>query len=125
MASSLIPAWIADAPDFDQRRAKQLLDTYRQVRHLLVGAWYPLAPYARDGKHWMASQYHRPDLGEGLVLVVPPLAAAERSFTLRLHGLEAKSDISGRVPGGWSATGAVRRDPAGRLAVVPPAGRRR
>jgi alpha-galactosidase len=89
LATSLIPGWIADAPDFDRRRAKQLTDVYRQLRHLLVGAWYPLLPYSRDGKHWMAAQYQRPDLGEGLVLVVPPLASQERSVRLQLRGLES------------------------------------
>ncbi|MGO8691213.1 MAG: alpha-galactosidase [Thermoguttaceae bacterium] len=88
LATSLIPAWIADDAKFDRRRAKQLLDAYRQLRPLLVGAWYPLAPYSRDGRHWMASQYHRPDLGEGLVLVVPPRAGAQRSIDLKLHALE-------------------------------------
>lgn len=31
---------VADAPGFDLRRARHLLDRYRSVRHLLVGAWY-------------------------------------------------------------------------------------
>jgi len=72
LGCSLIPGWIADAKDFDAARAKQLADAYRRLRHLLVGAWYPLTPYSRDGKHWMAMQFHRPDLGEGLILVIPP-----------------------------------------------------
>ena len=75
LACSLIPGWIADAPDFDHARAKELTDAYRRVRHVLVGAWYPLTPYSRDGKHWMAMQFHRPDLGEGLILVIPPRSA--------------------------------------------------
>ena len=64
--------WIADDEKFDRARAKQLTDAYLQLRHLLVGAYYPLTDYSRDGKHWMAMQFHRPDLGEGLILVVPP-----------------------------------------------------
>jgi len=72
LGCSLIPGWIADAKDFDAARAQQLTDAYRRLRHLLVGAWYPLTPYSRDGNHWMAMQFHRPDLGEGLILVIPP-----------------------------------------------------
>ena len=68
MASSLCLGWIADAPDFDAARGKKLLDRYLEVRHLLVGAWYPLLPYSRDRATWMAVQYHRPDLDEGMVL---------------------------------------------------------
>lgn len=62
MASSLIPGWIADAPEFDRATAEKLLQRYREVRHLLVGAWYPLLPYSRSPKDWIASQFHRPDL---------------------------------------------------------------
>jgi alpha-galactosidase len=88
MATSLIPGWIADAPEFDRARARRLMDAYLAVRHLMIGAWYPLTPYSRDGKHWMASQFHRPDLGEGLVLVVPPRGSRERSCRATLHGLD-------------------------------------
>jgi alpha-galactosidase len=91
MATSLIPGWIADEKGFDTARAKQLTDTYRRLRHLLVGAYYPLTPYSRDGKHWTALQFHRADLGEGLVLVVPPRASADRSLLLALHGLTAEA----------------------------------
>ena len=75
LATSLIPGWIADDEKFDRARAKQLTDAYLQLRHLLVGAYYPLSDYSRDGKHWMAMQFHRPELGEGLILVVPPKKA--------------------------------------------------
>ena len=91
LATSLCLGWIADAPDFDAARAKQLVETYRQVRHLLIGAWYPLLPYSRDGQHWMASQYHRPDLQEGLVLVIPPKKSDERTVKLKLHGLQPQA----------------------------------
>jgi len=89
LPSSLCVGWIADAPDFDAKLGKRLLDRYLAVRHLLVGAWYPLLPYSRDRKDWIASQYHRSDLDEGLILAFrrseSPYAAAEIS----LHGLNA------------------------------------
>ena len=102
MATSLIPAWIADERGFDGARAGHLTTTYRRLRHLLVGGYYPLTPYSRDGKHWMALQFDRRDLGEGLVLVVPPRGNQDRSFPLRLHGLmpaalyEVHAEVSGR-----------------------------
>ena len=54
MASSLNLGWIADAPDFDIERARELLHRYRVVRHLLVGAWYPLTPRSLDLDRWLA-----------------------------------------------------------------------
>jgi len=88
MASSLCLGWIADAPDFDAARAKKLLGRYLEVRHLLVGAWYPLLPYSRDRDKWMAVQYHRPDLGEGMVLAFRRPESPYNSAQVALHGLE-------------------------------------
>jgi alpha-galactosidase len=88
MASSLCLGWIADAPDFDAARGKKLLGTYLEVRHLLIGAWYPLLPYSRDLDKWMAVQYHRPDLGEGMVLAFRRAESPYNSVQVSLHGLE-------------------------------------
>ena len=91
MASSLCLGWIADAPDFDMARGKQLLGRYLELRHLLIGAWYPLLPYSRDPSQWAAVQYHRPDLGEGLVLVFRRSASPYNSVQVSLHGLEPEA----------------------------------
>jgi alpha-galactosidase len=91
MPTSLCLGWIADAPDFDLDRARQLAERYRSVRHLLIGAWYPLLPYSRDPRQWMASQYHRPDLNEGLVLLFRRPESAYRTVELTLHGLDARA----------------------------------
>ena len=91
MASSLCIGWIADAPDFDVKRAKALVERYRAVRHLLVGAWYPLLPYSRDPKEWIASQYHRPDLDEGMILVFRRADSPYRTAEVSLHGLDAEA----------------------------------
>lgn len=91
MASSLIPGWIADDPKFDVRRAKALTDTYRRVRHLFHGDFYALSDYSRDAQSWLASQYHRPELGEGLVLVFRRDGSPYVTLQARLKGLEAKA----------------------------------
>lgn len=88
MASSLCLGWIADAPDFDVARGKQLLSKYLDLRHLLIGAWYPLLPYSRDASKWTAVQYHRPDLDEGLVLAFRRSESPYNSAQVSLHGLE-------------------------------------
>ena len=108
LAASLIPAWIADAPGFERERARKLLDRYRAVRHLLVGAWYPLLPYSRSARDWMAVQFHRPDLGEGMILLFRHAESPYRTVEVALRGLKAERnyaltfDNSGqtqRVPG--------------------------
>ncbi len=92
LAASLIPGWIADAPGFDRQRAKQLLDRYREIRHLLVGAWYPLLPYSRSPRDWMAMQFHRPDLGEGMILIFRHAESPYQTTEIALRGLGAEKE---------------------------------
>lgn len=102
LACSLIPSWIADQPGFDTKRAKKLMDRYLEVRHLLVGSWYPLLPYSRDLTQWIASQYHRPDLNEGMMLVFRRSESPYTTAGVTLHGLdpsatyELASDSTGK-----------------------------
>ncbi|MGQ9592258.1 MAG: alpha-galactosidase, partial [Planctomycetota bacterium] len=91
LATSLCVGWIADEPGFDAARARRLLDRYREVRHLLVGAWYPLLDCSRAKDAWMASQYHRPDLGEGLILAFRREASPCRTVEVRLRGLDPEA----------------------------------
>src|SRR5687768_10713094 len=89
MASSLCVGWIADAPAFDAERAGKLLARYRELRELFTGAWYPLLPYSRRPTDWMASQYHRPDLGKGVILMFRHAESPERTVNVALRGLNA------------------------------------
>lgn len=103
MASSLCLGWIADAADFDAVRGKQLLGRYLEVRHLLIGDWYPLLPCTSKPTEWMASQYHRSDLDEGMILVFRHPASPYPAAAVSLHGLnpqatyELKYDGTGRI----------------------------
>jgi len=91
MASSLIPGWIADDPQFDTARAKAITDTYRRVRHLLAGDWYGLTGYSREEEKWLASQYDRGDLGEGMVLAFRRAKCPGETLRVQLRGLDEKS----------------------------------
>jgi alpha-galactosidase len=88
LATSLCVGWIADDPAFDGARAKRLLDRYRELRPLLVGSWYPLLPYSREKDAWMASQYHRPDRNEGMILAFRREACPYPSVEVSLRGLD-------------------------------------
>jgi len=89
LPASVCLGWIADAPDFDRARATRLVERYRGVRHLLVGAWYPLTPWSRDTSRWLASQYHRPDLDEGLILAFRRANCADERLTIRCRAVDA------------------------------------
>ena len=105
LATSLCMGWIADAPDFDSQRGKKHLERYREIRHLLIGGWYPLLPYSRNHTDWMASQYHRPDLDEGMILIFRRPDSSYQTTEVSLHGLEAEAtyELS------YESTGAKKR----------------
>jgi len=64
------------------------LERYRSIRHLFQGDFYPLSPYSTEQKPWLAFQFDRPDLGEGVVQVFRRAECAEETWTGRLHGLD-------------------------------------
>jgi alpha-galactosidase len=91
LASSLCLGWIADSPGFDMARAKKLSQRYLEVRHLLIGAWYPLLPYSRSPVDWTGMQFHRADLQQGVLLVFRHAGSPYRMADLVLRGLEAEA----------------------------------
>jgi alpha-galactosidase len=63
------------------------LESYLKVRPLYTGDFYPLTPHSLDTTSWIAWQFHRPDLGEGLVQAFRRPDATSDSLTVKLHGL--------------------------------------
>jgi alpha-galactosidase len=86
-ASSINLGWTADQSGFDSNKAKAILAKYNALAPRLIGAWYPLLPYSRAETVWMASQYHRPDLGNGIVLAFRHSNNAESAKVFPLYGL--------------------------------------
>jgi alpha-galactosidase len=52
----------------DAELGHRWLAEFRALRHLTVGDFYPLVPHTVSEGQWLASQYDRPDLGEGMVV---------------------------------------------------------
>jgi len=47
--------------------ATELLSEYIEIKHIFSGDFYPLTDYSTSQKVWIAWQFDRPDLGEGLI----------------------------------------------------------
>ncbi|MEN6386096.1 MAG: alpha-galactosidase [Phycisphaerales bacterium] len=93
-ASSLNLGWTADQPGFDMNKAKSILAKYNSLAPRLIGSWYPLLPYSRAATVWMASQYHRADLEQGIVLAFRHSSNSEPTKTLKLYGLTENSNYT-------------------------------
>ena len=64
-----------------------MIDEFKRIRHLFLGDFYPLTPYSTSNDDWIAYQFHRDDLHQGMALAFRrPKCVAETSI-LKLRGL--------------------------------------
>lgn len=66
------------------------LDGYLKVRLLFIGDFFPLTPYSLDTTSWIAWQFHRADLNEGVVQAFRRPEAADETLTVKLRSLDPK-----------------------------------
>ena len=74
--------------DFDYAGLRELTAQYREVVELYCGDFYPLTPYSRTQKSWIAWQFHRPERSEGMVQAFRRDQCDSSSMTFKLHGLD-------------------------------------
>ena len=60
----------------------------RRVGPLLLGDYCPLTPYSLDKSSWIAWQFHRADLNEGVIQAFRRPEAASETLTVKLRGLD-------------------------------------
>ena len=59
----------------------------RRIGPLLLGDYYPLTPWSLDQSSWIAWQFHRADLNEGVVQAFRRPDATGDTLTVKLQGL--------------------------------------
>ncbi|MEW6239159.1 MAG: alpha-galactosidase [Candidatus Omnitrophota bacterium] len=100
MCSSLCLNWwvSGDAPaeripeDFPYEWAKNTLNQYREYRKYYYGNFYPVTAYTQSRDAWMAYQLDRPDLGEGLVVILKRPQSPYTAGRLALHELDPEAN---------------------------------
>ena len=88
LPSSLALGWPVYRENFDWAAAQKLLDLHRRLKHLFSDSWYPLAPQSLDSSQWSASQYHRDDLEEGVVIALRCADSPYASLEVNLHKID-------------------------------------
>jgi alpha-galactosidase len=68
--------------------AARAVREFKSVRRFYTGDFYPLGPHSTATSAWMAWQFHRADLGEGLVQAFRRQEASAATETYRLCDLE-------------------------------------
>jgi alpha-galactosidase len=59
----------------------------RRIAPLMLGDYFPLTPHSLDTTSWIAWQFHRTDLSEGIVQAFRRPDAASDTLTVKLRGL--------------------------------------
>ena len=78
----------------DRNHGKQLpkrLDEWRKTVANFYGDFWPLTPYHIDNNVWMAWQFDRPEVGEGVVQAFRRADNGDESATFRLRGLDSNA----------------------------------
>jgi alpha-galactosidase len=87
--------WLGIGPNevhgkgFDWTNYRRMVAELRRVAPYFSGDYYPLTSYSLDDTAWMAWQFDRPDLGEGMVQVFRRAGSHNEPARFLLGGLEA------------------------------------
>jgi alpha-galactosidase len=90
MGAGLVLPWDVRQPEFDIALAERLVKEEIRVQKYYYGDLYPLTAISDSETDWLAYQYDRPDLGEGMIMAFRREKAPEKSWTVKLRGLKAK-----------------------------------
>jgi alpha-galactosidase len=74
--------------ELDYETLRRLYGQFRQISPYYYGDYYPLTPWTRDNKVWMAWQFDRPETGDGILQAFRRPAAEADSTRLKLGGLD-------------------------------------
>ncbi len=78
-------------PGTDYPFLKRIIAECREVQRFHMGDFHPLTPYSLADDVWVAWQWHRPDLGAGVVQAFRRASCQQASVTLSLRGLESEA----------------------------------
>ncbi|MHC4642587.1 MAG: alpha-galactosidase [Planctomycetota bacterium] len=78
--------------DLDYAAIRRLIGQWRKIAPYYYGDFYPLTPWTRDETVWMAWQFDRPEVGEGMVQIFRRHNSFYESANFKLFGLDAESD---------------------------------
>jgi alpha-galactosidase len=68
---------------------KQALAEYREVQPYIFGDFYPLLPYSLDAESWSAWQWDRPEMKDGLIMLLRRPKSPFASIEVRPKHLDA------------------------------------
>jgi alpha-galactosidase len=83
--------WDVRRKDLNYELARLLVSQWRQVADYYFGDLYPLTPYSMANDVWLAWQFDRPDLGEGMIQAFRRADSFYESARLKLRELDPEA----------------------------------
>jgi len=88
LSAGMVISWNPKQPDFPIRQAEELASELQRSRKYFYGDFYPLTGYSTAQDVWIAYQFHRDDLNEGIALAFRRADNKEPRIRVRLRGLD-------------------------------------
>jgi alpha-galactosidase len=73
--------------EIDYNALRRLIGHWRNTNANYYGDYYPLTPYGRANDVWIAWQFHRPEVGAGMVQAFRRADCPDSTIRLKLRGL--------------------------------------
>jgi alpha-galactosidase len=90
--SGVVLGWNLYAPDFPVERAQRLISEYKRIRPFFYGDYYPLTAHSVTDDVWIAYQFHREDMKQGMFLVFRRPQSPYLSARLKLGGIHPEAN---------------------------------
>jgi hypothetical protein len=103
------PVSVEPPADYPWDWLKRMLDIHRRARPFFRGDFYPLLEHFHSNQFWGAMQFHRADLGAGMVVVYrrPDSPFTRARFQLRGMGEGGSCRLEASENGEFNLTGTV------------------
>jgi len=88
MCAGSIPCWDMRNKELDYDSMRKLTQQWRAIAPCYFGDYYPLTPYSLEKNVWVAWQFDRPELGDGMVQAFRRDECGDATKTFRLQGLD-------------------------------------
>jgi alpha-galactosidase len=121
MTPGLILSWDLREKNLDYSLLRQLVAQWREVAPDYFGDYYPLTPYSIKRDVWMAWEFNRPKLGEGMVQAFRRSASPYETAQFRLRGLDSDAQYEVRnvdLPGLQTFSGRALMDEGIRIRLA-------
>jgi alpha-galactosidase len=84
--------WDLGAKDFPVEQARDDIALFKRLRPYFSGDYYPLTPYSAKENVWLAYQFDRPDLNEGVVLAFRRPSCPSSELVVKMGGVLAAAE---------------------------------